>query len=216
MITIFVVDDHAVVRDGLRLLLETQSDFQVVGDAGNGREAVYQISQHCPNVVILDIAMPDLNGIEAMRQIRAACPETQVIILSMHATGSYIIQALQAGANGYLLKAAAGSEVITAIRAVQSGQRYMSQKIVDTVINTYLSRPDVLEERDPLARLSSREREILQLVVEGKSSIEIAHVLAISPNTVDTYRSRLMQKLGISDLPGLVKFAIQHGLISLE
>jgi DNA-binding NarL/FixJ family response regulator len=216
MITILVVDDHAVVRDGLRLLLETQPDFQVVGDAGNGREAVHLISQYCPNVVILDIAMPDLNGIEAMRQIRAACPETQVIILSMHATGSYIIQALQAGANGYLLKAAAGNEVINAVRAVRSGQRYMSQKIIDTVINTYLSQPEILEVRDPLARLSSREREILQLVVEGRSSIEIAQVLSISPNTVDTYRSRLMQKLGISDLPGLVKFAIQRGLISLE
>lgn len=216
MISILLVDDHAVVRDGLRLLLETQSDFQVVGDADNGREAVHQISQHCPNVVILDIAMPDLNGIEALRQIRIACPETRVIILSMHANSSYIIQALQAGANGYLLKAAAGSEVINAIRVVQNGQRYMSQKIIDTVINTYLSQPEILEERDPLTRLSAREREILQLVVEGKSSIEIAHVLAISPNTVDTYRSRLMQKLGISDLPGLVKFAIQRGLISLE
>jgi DNA-binding NarL/FixJ family response regulator len=139
-----------------------------------------------------------------------------VIILSMHAAGSYIIQALQAGANGYLLKAAAGNEVINAVRAVRSGQRYMSQKIIDTVINTYLSQPEILEVRDPLARLSSREREILQLVVEGRSSIEIAQVLSISPNTVDTYRSRLMQKLGISDLPGLVKFAIQRGLISLE
>lgn len=216
MISILLVDDHAVVRDGLRLLLETQPDFQVVGGADNGREALHQISQHCPNVVILDIAMPDLNGIEALRQIRTTCPETRVIILSMHANSSYIIQALQAGANGYLLKAAAGSEVINAIRVVQSGQRYMSQKIIDTVINTYLSQPEILEERDPLTRLSSREREILQLVVEGKSSIEIAHVLAISPNTVDTYRSRLMQKLNISDLPSLVKFAIQRGLISLE
>jgi DNA-binding NarL/FixJ family response regulator len=216
MITIFLVDDHAVVRDGLRLLLETQPDFTVVGDAANGREAVYYVKEQCPDVVILDLAMPDLNGIEALRQIRQVCPATRVIVLSMHATSSYIIQALQAGASGYLIKAAAGNEVIQAIRAVQAGQRYLSQKIVDAMINTYLNQPETVEGQDPLARLSAREREILQLVVEGKSSAEIARLLFLSPNTVDTYRSRLMQKLGISDLPALVKFAIQHGLIWLD
>ncbi len=216
MITILLVDDHAVVRDGLRLLLETQADFRVIGDAADGREAVRQVNQHCPDVVILDIAMPDLNGIEAMRQMRRVCPATQVIILSMHASTSYILQALQAGASGYLLKAAAGSEVINAVRVVQSGQHYLSQKIVDNVIGNYLSKPEAVETPSPLARLSSREREILQLVVEGKSSAEIAQILSISPNTVDTYRSRLMQKLGINDLPSLVKFAIQHGLTSLD
>jgi DNA-binding NarL/FixJ family response regulator len=216
MITIFLVDDHAVVRDGLKLLLETQPDFTVVGDAANGREAVHQVKEQCPDIVILDLAMPDLNGIEALRQIRQVCPATQVIVLSMHATSSYIIQALQAGAKGYLIKAAAGSEVIQAIQTVQAGQRYLSQKIVDAVINTYLNQPEAIESQGPLARLSAREREILQLVVEGKSSAEIAQLLFLSPNTVDTYRSRLMQKLGINDLPGLVKFAIQHGLISLD
>lgn len=216
MITILLVDDHAVVRDGMRLLLETQPDFSVIGAAGTGREAVQQAQLHCPDIVILDIAMPDLNGIEATHQIRAVCPDAQVIILSMHATGSYIVQALQAGANGYLLKASAGSEVINAVRMVRSGQRYMSQKIIDTVLNAYLNQPELLHERDPLTRLSSREREILQLVVEGRSSADIAQMLSISPNTVDTYRSRLMQKLGINDLPSLVKFAIQRGLISLE
>jgi DNA-binding NarL/FixJ family response regulator len=216
MITILLVDDHAVVRDGMRLLLETQPDFQVIGDAGTGREAVGQVTLNCPDVIILDIAMPDLNGIEATRQIREICPDAEVIILSMHATGNYIVQALQAGANGYLLKASAGSEVINAVRVVHGGQRYMSQKIIDTMINTYLNQPELLRERDPLTRLSSREREILQLVVEGRSSADIAQVLSISPNTVDTYRSRLMQKLAINDLPSLVKFAIQRGLILLE
>jgi DNA-binding NarL/FixJ family response regulator len=217
MITIFLVDDHSVVREGLRLLLEMQPDFTVVGDTSNGREAVHQISQQCPDIAILDVAMPDLNGIEALRQIRGICPATRVIMLSMHATSGYIIQALQAGASGYLLKAAAGSELIQAIRAIASGQqRYLSQKIMDTVINTYLNQPEIAESQGPLARLSPREREILQLVVEGKSSAEIAEVLFLSPNTVDTYRSRLMQKLNINDVPGLVKFAIQQGLISLD
>lgn len=216
MITIMLVDDHAVVRDGLRLLLEMQPDFRVIGDAVNGREAILRVSENCPDVIVLDIAMPDLNGIEALRQIKHICPTTSVIILSMHAASNYVIQALQAGANGYLLKAAAGNEVINAIRVAQSGQHYLSQKIVDTVISAYLGKPEIMAQKTPLDRLSPREREILQLVVEGKSSAEIAEILFISSNTVDTYRSRLMQKLGISDLPSLVKFAILQGLTSLD
>jgi DNA-binding NarL/FixJ family response regulator len=214
-ITIFLADDHTVVREGLRLLLETQPDFQVIGEAANGREAVRQVSQHCPDLAILDIAMPELNGIEATRQIRQACPATQVIILSMHATQSHIFPALQAGARGYLLKAAAGSELINAVRAVQAGRRYLSEKIIDTVLNT-VSEQEVVEMTAPLARLTPREREILQLVAEGKSSSEIAATLSLATGTVDTYRSRLMQKLGLTDLADLIKFAIQHGLISLD
>ena len=214
--TIFLADDHTVVRDGLRLLLETQPDFTVIGDAADGREAVRQIAQHCPDIAILDIAMPNLNGIEVTRQASELCPTTQVIILSMYDSSGHIFQALQAGARGYLLKASAGSEVIAAVRAVQTGQRYLSQKISEQVIDEYLKQRNVAEAQTPLARLSTREREILQLVVEGKSSLEIAEILNISSKTVDTYRSRLMQKLNINDLPSLVKFAIQHGLISLE
>jgi DNA-binding NarL/FixJ family response regulator len=214
-ITIFLADDHTMVREGLRLLLETQPDFQVIGEAANGREAVRQVSQHCPDLAILDIAMPELNGIEATWQIRQVCPATQVIILSMYATQSHIFPALQAGAQGYLLKAAAGSELINAVRSVQAGQRYLSQKIIETVIND-VSQPEVPEARAPLARLTPREREILQLVVEGKSSSEIAAILSLAKGTVDTYRSRLMQKLGVNNLSNLIKFAIQHGLITLE
>jgi DNA-binding NarL/FixJ family response regulator len=215
-ITIFLADDHAVVRDGLRLLLETQPDFQVVGDAGDGREALRLISQRQPNVAILDIAMPELNGIEVARRLRENALETRVIILSMHVTSGYVFQALQAGARGYVLKSSVGAEVVQAVRAVQAGQRFLSQKIADQVIDDYLNQVEIRETPDPLARLSSREREILQLVVEGKSSAEIARLLSLSPSSVDTYRSRLMQKLEISDLPSLVKFAIQHGLTSLD
>jgi DNA-binding NarL/FixJ family response regulator len=215
-ITIILADDHAIVRDGLRFILEAQPDFQVIGDAANGREAVRQASQNCPDIAILDIAMPGLNGIEAARQIREICPATKIIILSIYATSEHIFRALQAGARGYLLKESAGVEVVDAVRAVQAGRRYLSEEISELMIDNYLSQRQASEAQNPLARLTAREREVLQLVVEGKPSVEIAEILSLSPNTVDTYRSRLMQKLDITDLPGLVKFAIQHGLISLE
>ncbi len=215
-ITIFLADDHAVVRDGLRALLEAQPDLTVIGDAANGRDAVRQMAHCCPDVAILDIAMPDLNGIEAARQLHQVCPDSRVIILSMHSTSGHIFQALKAEVRGYLLKASAGSELVQAIHAVMAGERYLSQKISDRIIDDYIGRSKLGEPGDRLTQLSDREREILQLVVEGKSSSEIAEILVISPKTVDTYRSRLMQKLGISDLPSLVKFAIKQGLISLE
>jgi DNA-binding NarL/FixJ family response regulator len=211
-----LADDHAVVRDGLHFLLEAQHDIQVVGEAGNGRDAVRQVAQLCPDVVIVDIAMPELNGIEATRQIAEVYPPAQVIILSMHSTTEHIFRALQAGARGYLLKESAGVEVINAVRAVHSGRRYLSQKISDTVLDEYVRQREAVETQSPLASLSSREREVLQLVVEGKSSAEIADTLSLSPKTVETYRSRLMLKLDIQDLPALVKFAIRHGLTPLE
>jgi len=215
-ITVFLADDHAVVRDGLRVLLEAQPDISVTGDAANGRETVRQVTQLCPDVVIMDIAMPDLNGIEATQQIREVCPSAQVIILSMHSTTEHIFRALQAGARGYLLKESAGIEVVNAIRAVHAGHRYLSQKVSDWLIDDYVRQRQAAEAKGPLARLSPREREVVQLVVEGKSNAEIAGILSLSLKTVETYRSRLMRKLGISDLPSLVRFAIQHGLTPLE
>jgi len=215
-ITVLLADDHAVVRDGLRLLLEAQGDIKVVGDAANGREAVHQVKRLRPDVVVMDIAMPELNGIEATQQIREGCPSAQVVILSMHYTSEHIFRALQAGARGYLLKESAGVEVVNAVHTVQAGHRYLSQKISDKVIDNYVHRREAAETTNPLARLSPRERQVLQLVVEGKSSVEIASALSLSHKTVETYRSRLMQKLGISDLPSLVKFAIRQGLIPLE
>ena len=215
-ITVFLADDHAVVRDGLRVLLEAQPDISVIGDAGNGRETVRCVAQLRPEVAIVDIAMPELNGIETAREIGDVCPSTQVIILSMHSTTEHVFRALQAGARGYLLKESAGIEVVNAVRAVCAGHRYLSQKISDRLIDDYVSQRKDTETKSPLARLSQREREVLQLVVEGKSSAEIANILCLSLKTVETYRSRMMHKLSINDLPGLVRFAIQHGLTPLE
>lgn len=217
-ISIFLADDHAVVRDGLRMLLEAQPDFQIAGEATNGREAVRQVSQLRPDVAILDITMPELNGLEAARQICEESADTQVIILSMHGNTTHVFQALGAGASGYLLKASAGASVVEAVRTVHSGYRYLSPEIIDQVIehslHQQLGQHD--EMPDPLALLSPREREVLQLVVEGKSSAEIAQIIHLSPKTVETYRGNLMKKLELQNLPELVKFAIRHGLTPLE
>ena len=215
-ITVFLADDHAMVRDGLQLLLETSGDIEVVGQAGSGRAAVLQVNQIKPDVVLMDIAMPELNGIEATRQLIGDQPETKVIILSMHATSEHIYQALQAGASGYLLKEAVGQEVVKAVHEVFNGQRYLSQKITETLVDDYLVQRDLGQTRSPLDRLSPREREVLQLVSEGLSSAKIAEQLALSPKTVDTYRSRIMQKIGVRDVTELVKFAIRYGLTSLD
>jgi len=214
-IKVFLADDHAIVRDGLRSILEAQTDITVIGDAANGRQAVQQVKKLRPDVVVMDIVMPELNGIEATKKIRQGCPATRVIILSMHGSTEHIYQALKAGAHGYLLKESAGAEVVSAVRAVHAGRRYLCEKIDEVLIDDYLNHRESSETKTPLERLSQREREILHLVVEGKSSVEIAKILYLSPKTVETYRSRLMQKLNISDLPSLVKFAIQHGLTFL-
>jgi DNA-binding NarL/FixJ family response regulator len=215
-IKVFLADDHAVVRDGLRLLLEAEEGISVVGDASDGRKAVREVKRLRPDVVVMDIAMPELNGIEATRKVRESCPSTKVIILSMLYTKEHVFRALQSGARGYLLKESAGREVVKAVRTVHAGRRYLSQRIADTVIDDYIHRRQAAPARSPIEQLSSREREILQLVVEGKSSARIAEILYISPKTVETYRSRLMKKLGISDIPSLVKFAIQHGVTALD
>ncbi|MCK4784785.1 MAG: response regulator transcription factor [Desulfobacteraceae bacterium] len=215
-IKVFLADDHAVVRDGISALLEGENDIHVVGAASNGRKAVRQVKKLDPDVVVMDIAMPELNGIEATAQICEACPCTRVIILSMHDTTEHIFQALKAGAKGYLLKESAGKEVVTAIRSVHAGRRYLSHRIEEKVIDDYVLQRQMVSSQSPIEKLSPREKEILQLVVEGKSSAKIAETLFISPKTVETYRSRLMQKLGVRNLPGLVKFAIQHGLTTFE
>ncbi len=212
-ITILVADDHGIVRDGLRALLESQSDMQIVALAENGRDAVRLAQQTIPHVAVLDIAMPELNGIEAALQIHRICSQTQIIILSIYASSEHIYRALHAGATGYLIKESAGAELISAVRAVAAGQRYLSQKISDTVLGDFLAHH---QQRSPLESLSEREREVLQLTVEGKTAAQIAAILSLSAKTVETYRSRLMQKLAVAHLPALVRFAIQHGLMSLE
>ena len=214
-IRVFLADDHAIVRDGLRFLLQAQPDIDVIGDAADGHSALQQIAQLLPDVVVLDIAMPLLNGIEVAEQIRLADLPTQVIILSMYSTSEHVFRALRAGTQGYLLKESAGIEVVQAVRAVYAGQRYLSQKISNQVIDGYVQTYDLSPDQAALGKLSLREREVLQLVAEGKSSVEIAGLLVLSPKTVETYRSRLMDKLGIDNVPDLVRFAIRHGLTPL-
>jgi len=215
-IRVFLADDHTIVREGLRLILESQGNITVVGEASNGRKAVHEVKKICPDIVIMDIAMPELNGIDATAQIAQSCPATQVIILSVYDTTEYIFEALKAGAKGYILKESAGEEVVRAIHRVHSGHNYLSQEISEAVVNEYVKhRGGFTLEKSPLESLSKREREILQLVVEGKSSTEISNVLFLSPKTVDTYKSRLMKKLNVKDFPSLIRFAIKHGITSL-
>ena len=206
-IRVLLADDHALMREGLRALLATTSDIEIVGEVRTGREAERQIPQLNPDVVLMDIAMPDLNGIEAARVIHLKCPAVRIVMLSMHATAEYVYRAFEAGACGYLLKEVAVEEVITAVRAVHEGKRYLSPALAESV-------PDPASgyARGPVDSLSTRERQVLQLVVEGRTSNEIARMIHLSPKSVETYRSRLMLKLGVRDVPSLVKFALEHGL----
>ena len=213
-IRIFLADDHAILREGLRSLLEAHSDLSVVGEAADGRQAVRQAGRLRPDVVVMDIVMPELNGIEAAQQIRQLSPSTQVVILSMYAMTEHIARAFQAGARGYVLKESVGTELVDAIRAVCGGRRYLSPQITEVTLDN-LGRL-ATEAKSPLELLSAREREVLQLVVEGKSSAEIAAKLSLSTKTVETYRVRLMRKLNLRDLPALIRFAIQHGLTPLH
>lgn len=212
-IAVLLVDDHAIVRDGLKTLLQAQPDLRVVGEAANGREAVGTAAQLRPDVVVMDISMPDMNGVEAARRIHAARPETRIVMLSMHGNAEHVYRALEAGATGYLLKESAGSELVAAIRAVHAGRRYLTEKVNEMVIAGYLG-----ESRagSPLESLSKRERDILQHIVDGRNNRETAELLHISIKTVETYRSRMMQKLGIRDVTELVKFAIGHGLTQVK
>ncbi len=211
-ISVFVADDHAIVRDGLVALLRTHPGIEIVGTASDGHEAVAKVRKVQPRVVILDISMPELNGIEAARQIMASLPETLIVMLSMHSGAQYVFQALEAGARGYLLKDSASAEIVDAVRAVDRGQRFLSRKAAEIVAQGITERHGV----SALDSLSRREREVLRLVADGYSSARIGELLHLSPKTVDSYRSRLMQKLQVSQLAGLIKFAIQHGVTTLD
>ncbi len=202
-VKVLIVDDHAVMRDGLTALLGG-AGMEVMGAVSNGREAEQAARELAPEVVIMDLSMPGMNGLEATRAIQSRSPGIQVVVLSMHSTREHVHQALIAGAMGYVLKESAGSEVVAAVRAVCAGRRFISPAIGDV--------GPVTAGSGPLASLSARERQVLQLVVEGKTSADIARVIHLSPKTVETYRSRLMKKLGVADVATLVKFAIQHGI----
>ena len=211
-IKILIADDHGVVAEGLKHLIEAQPDMQVVAMASDGREAVRLAREAAPDVVLMDLSMPELNGADATRAILERDSRCRVIVLSMYADRAYVRRALKAGASGYVVKRSAAKEVVDAIRAVYAGQRYLSPKVADVVIDDYAAE----DKQDPLARLSAREREVLQLLAEGRTGAEIAARLALSQKTVETYRARLVEKLGIRDVAGLVKFAIQRGIVSLE
>lgn len=211
-IKVLLADDHTIVRDGLRALLESEPDIEIIGSVANGREALLKSLELKPDVVVMDIAMPELNGIDAAEQIRLGTPKTQVVILSIHSTAEHIYRAFRAGALGYLLKESAGSELIDAIHAVHKGRRYLTQRIADTVLDSYM----LQHSKSPLDELSVREREVLQLVAEGLPSAEISVRLSLSLRTVETYRSRIMQKLNLHDLSSLIRFAIENGLTALK
>ncbi|HWV89515.1 MAG TPA: response regulator transcription factor [Burkholderiales bacterium] len=211
-IRILIADDHGVVAEGLKHLVEAEADMEVVACVGDGREAVQLAREAQPDVVLMDLSMPELNGADATRAILQRDPKCRVIVLSMYAQREYVRRALKAGAAGYVVKRSAAKEVVEAIRAVHAGQRYLSPRVADVVLEDYSDD----KQDDPLARLSAREREVLQLLAEGRTGAEIAQRLSLSQKTVETYRARLVEKLGIRDLAGLVRFAIQRGLVSLD
>ena len=215
MIRILLADNFAIVREGLRALLEKQPDIQVVGMADNGRKAVRSVDELDPDVVIMDISISGLSGMETMQKMLERHPKLKVVVLSNNDTAPQIIRALNAGATGYLFKETAGVEVVEAVRAVQRGERYLCQQAAE-LLDTQVSGSRKRRANGPLEQLSSRELEILQLVAEGKTSHEIAVLLSISPKTVDTYRSRLMTKINVKDITGLVKFAVRYGVVSLD
>jgi len=213
VIRVLLADDHGVLRDGVRRLLEADAGMKVVAVVETGREAVEKSSQLSPDVVVMDITMPELGGIEATRSIVAKAPATGVVILSMHSSAKVIREALLAGARGYVLKESAGDEVVRAVHAVAAGRHFMGDSVGDKLLGEYPAGPSGPGGVD---RLNPQEREILQLVAEGKSNAEAAEIMGLSPRTVETYRGRLMQKLQLEDLPSLVKYAIRHGITPLE
>lgn len=212
-VRIVLADDHTVMRSGLKLLLEREPDFSVVGEAQNGKEAVQVVGEKLPDVVVMDIAMPNLNGIEATGRIVGAHPKTAVIILSMHSDEGYVLRALKAGARGYLLKDSAESDLIAAVRKVSEGRAFFSPAISNLLVEDYVREIRNRGAEDSYELLTARERELLQLLAEGKTTKEIASYLQLSPYTVDTHRSNLMRKLNVNSLAELILYAVRKGVI---
>jgi DNA-binding NarL/FixJ family response regulator len=211
---VLLADDHALVRVGIRSLLEKIPSVQVVAEAGDGREAIALVKKHRPTVVLMDITMPELNGLEAVARITKDFPGVKVIILSMHVNETYVRQAFRAGASGYLLKEGTLAEMELAIEAVRSGGTFLSPRISKRVVESYFEGDD--DDDFPLKHLTPRQREILQLIAEGKSTKEIAFLLNLSVKTVEAHRAQLMARLDIHDVPGLVRHAMQVGLVPPE
>lgn len=213
-IRVLLADDHTIVRQGLRALLDSQEDIEVVGEAEDGRQAFEKTKELIPDVVVIDITMPNLNGIEATRQIKKLNPEIKVLVLTVHDNEEYIHQILQAGASGYLLKESAVTDLVSAINAVKKGGIFLSPAISKVVVKDYIRHAEEgTGDFDSLNILTNREREVLQLIAEGHTNREVAHLLKLSVKTVDVHRSHIMEKLNIHDVTGLVKYSIRKGLI---
>jgi len=212
-IRVLLADDHTILRAGLKKMLNAQPDIEVVGEAPDGRQAVHEAQRLQPDIVLMDITMPDMNGIEATRQIRKLLPDVKVLVLTMHEHDEYIFQALRAGASGYMLKEAADTELFTALHVIQSGQFYLSPTAQSVMVGDYLQRVRTGEEKDSYSSLTEREREILKLVAEGHTNNQIAERLVISPKTVDTHRTHIMDKLNLHSRAELVKYAMRRGLL---
>ncbi len=215
MIRVLLVEDLTMTRAGLRALLEASGEVEVIGEASNGQEAIRLARKLKPDLILMDVAMPEMNGIEATRQIHAAQPDIQIIMLSMHIDRQYIFESLRAGASGYVPKQAAFAELLNALRTVRDGGTYLSPPLASLVMEDYVRRAKGTDPSSELDKLSPRERQVLQLIAEGHSSAGIARTLHISARTVDTHRHNLMVKLGIHSIAGLTKFAIRHGLCSM-
>lgn len=213
-IRVLIVDNHAMVRAGFRALLQSLDDIEVTGEAGDGREALRLVEEQQPDIVLMDIAMPEMNGLETTTRLKKEFPQVKVIILSMHANEEYVYQALRSGAMGYLLKDGGTSELELAIRAIANGETYLSPAISKHVITDYMRR--VITESSPLEQPTPRQREILQLIAQGKNTKEMAEALYISVKTVETHRMQLMERLNIHDVAGLVRYAIRTGVVMLE
>ena len=207
-IRILLADDHAVVRQGFKMILDAQADMEIVGEAANGRQAVDLAEQLRPDVVVMDVSMPELNGIEATRRLASSAPRARVVALSMHKDSVYVREILRAGARGYLLKDSGAADLVAAIRAVASGESYLSPAVSNAVLDDYRRHAT-----NPIDLLTSREREVLQLLAEGKTNKEIAGVLNLSVYTVEAHRGRIMEKLNLHSIGELVRFAVRNGLI---
>jgi DNA-binding NarL/FixJ family response regulator len=213
-IRVFLADDHTLVRAGIRGLLVGLPGIEVVGEAGDGQEALRQAETLRPDVVLLDVGMPGLNGLEVAARLATLDAAIRVVILSMHVSEEYVLRALRAGCAGYLVKASAVSELEAAVRTVARGETYLSSAVSRPVVDDYVRRTGGAT--DPLEALTPRQREVLQLVAEGNTTKAIAQRLGLSPKTVETHRAQLMERLGVHDIPGLVRFAVRVGLVNLE
>ena len=213
-IRVLLADDHKLIRAGLVLVVQQQPDLNVIGEADDGRQAVQLVESLKPDVVVMDIGMPNLNGIEAARQITASRPDTAVVILSMHADEGYVLRALKAGARAYLLKDSATTDLVQAIRAVVEGKSFFSPAVSKVLLQDYMRKLRRTGAEDSYDLLSPREREVLQLVAEGKSNKEVANLLNLSTYTVETHRAKIMQKLNLKGVPELILYAVRKGIIS--